>query len=126
MGEMDLLVARHFQNSTLFMGKLKAVRKGTGHPTSLCRRLWTSVPLTDTPPTYGIVYGTHLYLYLYTFYSNVQFCLNLDIHDIFCFEPKICLKLPLRDQRCHSTSKEKVITAEQTRTELARIGIYIQ
>ena len=40
-------------------GKPKAARKGTGHPTSLCRRLRISVPLTGTPPTYGIVHGTH-------------------------------------------------------------------
>ena len=30
-------------------GKLKAARKGTGHPTSLCWRLKISVPLTGTP-----------------------------------------------------------------------------
>ena len=31
------------------LGKLKAARKGTGHPTSLCRRLRISVSLTGTP-----------------------------------------------------------------------------
>ena len=45
------------------LGKLKAARKGTSHPTSLCRRLRISVPLTATPPTYRIVHGTHLYLF---------------------------------------------------------------
>ena len=41
------------------LGKLKAARKGTGHPTSLCRRLRISVLLAVTRPTYGIVHGTH-------------------------------------------------------------------
>ena len=44
------------------LGKLEAARKGTGHPTSLCRRLRISVPPTGTPPMYGIV--RHLYLTL--------------------------------------------------------------
>ena len=42
------------------LGKLKAARKGTGHPTSLCQRLRISVSLTGTPPTYEIIHGTHL------------------------------------------------------------------
>ena len=46
------------------LGKLNAARKGTGHPTSLYRRLRISVPLMGTPPTYGIVHGNHLYLKL--------------------------------------------------------------
>ena len=44
------------------LGKLKAARKGTGHPTSLCWRLKITGPPTGTPPTYEIVHGTHLYL----------------------------------------------------------------
>ena len=46
--------------------ELKVARKGTGHPTSLCRRLRISVPLTGTPPTYKIVHGTHFYLFNHT------------------------------------------------------------
>ena len=44
--------------------KLEAARKGTGHPTSLCRRLRICVSLTGTPSKYGIVHGAHPYLYL--------------------------------------------------------------
>ena len=47
------------------LGKLKTARKGAGHPSSLCWWLGISVPLTGTPPTYGIVHGTHLYVYTY-------------------------------------------------------------
>ena len=43
-------------------GKLKAARKGTGHPISLCRRLRISVLSNRHSPTYGIVQGTHLFL----------------------------------------------------------------
>ena len=43
------------------LGKLRAARKGTGHPTSLCRRLRISVPLMGTPQMYRIVHGPHLY-----------------------------------------------------------------
>ena len=41
--------------------KLKVTRKGTGHPTSLCRRLRKSVLTNRHSPTYGIVYKTNLY-----------------------------------------------------------------
>ena len=43
------------------LGKLKAARKGTGYPTSLCRRLGISVISNRHSPTYGIVYGTNLH-----------------------------------------------------------------
>ena len=41
------------------LGKLKAVRKGTGHPTSLCRWPRISAPSNRHPPAYGIVNGTN-------------------------------------------------------------------
>ena len=46
------------------LGKLKVARKGTGHSTSLCRRLRISVLSIRHSPTYGILYGTSLYLLL--------------------------------------------------------------
>ena len=58
------------------LGKLKAARKGS-HSTSLCRRLRISVPLTGTPLTYGIVYGTRLYLLQYMENSVVYFYIYL-------------------------------------------------
>ena len=51
------LAANEYLMATL--GKLKAPRKGTSHPTSLCWRLRISIPLTGTLPTYGVVHGTH-------------------------------------------------------------------
>ena len=51
------------------LGKLKAVRKGTGHPSSLCRWLRISVLSNRHPSTYGIVHGAIFYLYLIIFHS---------------------------------------------------------
>ena len=44
-------------------GEVKAARKGTGYPASLCRWLRRSVLSNRHSPTYGIVYGTNLYLF---------------------------------------------------------------
>ena len=45
-------------------GEIKAVRKGTGHPTSKSRWLRTSVLSNRHSPTYGSYMGPYLYLYL--------------------------------------------------------------
>ena len=55
------------------LGKLKAARKGTGHPTSLRRRLRISVFFIRHSSTYRIVYGTNLYL-LYIRYPQRHIC----------------------------------------------------
>ena len=46
--------------------KLKAARKGTGHPTSLCGQLRISfLSSTRHSPMDGLVYGTNLYIYYF-------------------------------------------------------------
>ena len=42
------------------LGKIKAARKGTGHPTSLCRRLRISILSDRHSPTYGILWDCPL------------------------------------------------------------------
>ena len=56
-------------------GELKAVRKGTGHPTSLCRRLRVSVLSNRHSPMYGIVYGINLYLFMPLYWFKLAMCI---------------------------------------------------
>ena len=57
------------------LGKLKATRKGTGHPALLCRRLIISDLSIRHSPAYGIVHGTNLYFY-FTVFKSIPFDLK--------------------------------------------------
>ena len=60
------------------LGKLKAARKGTGHPTSLCRRLRISVPPAGSPQRtesrMGLIYTFLLEFYFIHFNCEMMAC----------------------------------------------------